>query len=240
MTHYYKDKEWSKPGVTSIIADCHDKSGPLTQWAANMVVEWIRQNCPKALFLDMGHLEKSSDEFCVSEEDLDEARFNYKSISEKALNIGSEVHSAIENWLKFKKEPITPHDEIKAGFKAFIEFYNDNKMEPFALEQSVIGDYWGGTLDYYGLFNNKFYVIDFKTSKYHYPNEHGPQIAAYRSEVKGPCEGCGILRLDKETGKPDFKDYSKRYEKDLKHFQLMVPLYMHRHPIIAKNAGWKP
>jgi hypothetical protein len=105
---------------------------------------------------------------------------------------------------------------------------------------AVFGDYWGGRLDYYGLFDGKLYVIDFKTSKHHYIHEHGPQIAAYRSAVENvEVEGCGVLRLDKTTGYPDFKDYSKRYEKDLKEFQLMVPLYMHRHPRIARAAGWE-
>ena len=131
-------------------------------------------------------------------------------------------------------------DQVRAAFVAFLEFYADHKMEPFGLEFSVFGDYWGGTLDYVGKFDGKVYVIDFKTSKAHYVHEHGPQIAAYRSAVKTPVEGCGVLRLDKLTGYPDFKDYSKRYEKDLMEFKLMLPLYLHRHPKIAAGAGYKP
>jgi hypothetical protein len=229
MTHYYKDGKWSKPGVTSIIADSHDKSGPLTQWAANMVVKWIHQN--------VGQEEIGI--FPVTDEHLEKARFNYREVSQTALDIGSEVHHAIEIWLQTKQEPINPKDEVLSAFVAFLEFYDEHEMEPIKLEHSVIGDYWGGTLDYYGWFDGKLYVIDFKSSKGHYIHEHGPQIAAYRSEVKEPCDGCAVLRLDKTTGYPDFKDYSKRWKKDLKEFKLMVPLYMHRHPRIAKAAGWK-
>jgi len=231
LTHYYKHGGFSKPGVTSIIADCHDKSGPLTQWAANMVVEWIRQySIPSQL---------ASHKWIVTEENLNDARFNYRDVSQDALDIGSEVHKCVENWLKYRSEPKGPRPEVLAGLVAFMEFYDEHNMDPVELEFSVYGDYWGGTLDYYGMFDGKLYVIDFKTSKYHYLNEHGPQIAAYRSALKTPCDGCGVLRLDKTTGYPDFKDYSKRYEKDLKHFNLMVPLYMHRHPRIAKAAGYK-
>ena len=231
MTHYYRDGVLSKPGVTSIIADCHDKSGPLTQWAANMVVEWIKLNCVCKI---------SSDDsmWYISESELNDARFHFKDISKEALDVGSEVHHSIETWLKTKKEPKDPCPEVLNGFVAFLEFYDSHKMKPLELEFSVLGDYWGGTLDYYGWFDDKLYVIDFKTSKDHRPKEHGPQIAAYRSRVNARVDGCGILRLDKTTGISDFKDYSRRYHKDLEHFLLMVPLYMHRHPKIAKNAGW--
>ena len=111
-------------------------------------------------------------------------------------------------------------------------------MKTIEIEFSVYGDYFAGTLDWYGEYDGKLYVWDWKTSKHHYPNEHGPQIAAYRSRVNAKVEGCGVLRIDKETGYPDPKDYSKRYIKDLEHFNLMVPLFMHRHPRISKNAGY--
>lgn len=246
MTHYYNDGKYKKPGVTSIISDCHDKSGPLCQWSANMVVEWIKNN--KDIDTDLDS--KGNLYYIISDDDLNNARMNYRDVSEKALNIGSEAHAAIEEWLKFNREPLDPRPEVLAAFVAFLEFWDEHKMEAIKIEHSVIGDYWGGTLDYYGMFDDKYYVIDFKTSKYHYPNEHGPQIAAYRSALEksqtikpfefDTVDGCGVLRLDKLTGYPDFKDYSKRYEKDLEHFRLMVPLYLHRHPRIAKGAGYNP
>ena len=111
-------------------------------------------------------------------------------------------------------------------------------MKPIELEFTVYGDYWAGTLDYYGMFNGKLYIIDFKTSKQHFPNEHGPQVAAYRSRVNRKVEGCGVLRLDKITGYPDWEDYSDDYHKHLESFNHMVPIYMNRHPQIAKKAGW--
>ena len=88
------------------------------------------------------------------------------------------------------------------------------------------------------MFDGKKYVIDWKSSKAIYASDYGPQIAAYRSTFDD-VEGCGILRLDKLTGEPEWKDFSKRYESDLNIFNKMVELYFARHPIIAKKAGWK-
>jgi hypothetical protein len=89
-------------------------------------------------------------------------------------------------------------------------------------------------MDWLGMLNGKLTVIDYKVSKKIYP-EHRYQVAAYRSCVG--AEACGILRLDKETGLPEYKDYSKSYEKDLAVFQAMVNLYFLRHPRVAKAAG---
>ena len=233
MGHYYNKGEFKLPSVTTIISDCNDKSGALTNWAANQACEWIKVNCERSL--DPTSMEPY---YIVAESNLDNAAKNFRDVSNKALEIGSQTHSAIEHWLQTGKEPIEPREEVLAAFVAFLEFFDEHAMKPIELEFSVYGDCWAGTLDYYGWFNDKLYVIDFKTSKYHYQNETGPQIAAYRSALKKPVDGCGILRLDKISGYPDWKDFSRRYERDLEHFLLMLPLFMHRHPRIRKNSGW--
>ena len=135
---------------------------------------------------------------------------------------------------------LTPEqkEKVLAGFVAFLEWKDEHQLFPLALEETVYGDGWAGTLDYRGMFDGKQYVIDWKSSKAIYPDSMGPQIAAYKSTFND-VEGCGILRLDKETGLPEWKDFSKRYEKDLKIFNAMATLYMIRHPRIAKAAGWK-
>jgi len=237
MSHKYKKDGFEYPSVTTIISDCNPKDwGP--QWGANMVVEWIKKNC--SLFNSDVDPESYYE---VWESDLDNARFNFRNVSQEALDIGSAVHSAIEYYLKTGREPKIEHEKVLAGFVAFLEWKDEHKLLPLALEETVYGNCWGGQLDYRGMFNGKQYVIDFKTSKAIYPADMGPQIAAYRStfDVRSDCiiEGSGILRLDKETGLPEWKDFSKRYESDLNIFNKMVELYFARHPIIARKAGWK-
>ena len=99
MTHYYKREDYKLPKVTSIISDCSNKSGPLTQWAANMTVEWIKANC------NASHVEFDETLWTVTQEDLDSARFNFRKVSQDALDVGSATHKAIEYFLKTGKEP---------------------------------------------------------------------------------------------------------------------------------------
>ena len=233
------------PSVTEIIGDCTDKSAPLTQWAANMTVEWIREN----------HLPLNDDDgiyYEVDDSKLNEARFNFKKVSQKALDIGSTVHNAIEQYLKHGDESYMDLEgEAFNSFNAFLQWSEEHNLKPISLEQTVYGDGWAGTLDFYGYFGDRLYVIDWKSSKAHYP-EMRYQVAAYRGamqemnnedyasishDYKGhEIQGCGVLRLDKETGLPEWKDTSKSYEQDLRIFNRMVDLYFERHPIIRKRA----
>jgi hypothetical protein len=226
----YPKGDFLLPSVTKIIGDCTDKTRVISQWSANMVVEWVKLNCAKS--------SGNFPHYKVNDEQLNQARFNFREISDEALQVGSAVHAAIEEYLLTGKEPKTDHPAIIAGYLAFIGWMDENRVEPIAIEEKVYGNCWAGTLDLRCLLNGKTYVIDFKTSKAIYADDYGPQIAAYRSTFKD-VEGCGILRLDKETGLPEWKDFSNRYEKDLKIFNKMVELFMLRHKIIAKKAGWK-
>jgi hypothetical protein len=225
MSRHYKHNGLELPSVTTIISDCTNSSGALTQWAANMVVAYMKE-----------HL--SDDSSCPYEcseilEKLDKARFNFHKVSQKALDIGSEVHNAIEMHLQGLPYTLTTK-EAKNGFQAFIEWAETAHLKPIALEQKVYGNGWAGTLDFNGYYQGKRYVIDWKTSKRFYP-EMRYQVAIYRSAIED-SEGCGVLRLDKETGMPEFKDTSKSYEQDKKIFLKMLDLYMERHPRIKKKA----
>jgi len=252
------------PSVTEIISDCTNKGGGLTQWAANCVVEWIRENCPKPPRDNYLSGEVLYDDYCVSEDDLNEARFAYKTVSDKALDVGSQVHAFIELYLnakinksetilktvdKYEKLP----GEVQNAFDAFQNWEKDHNLKPIELEKTVYGSRWAGTLDFYGYFDDQLYVIDWKTSKPKnkktgrgiYP-EMRYQVAAYRDAmsvglgfIPEAIAGCGVLRLDKETGMPDWNDTSKTYEQDLKVFNAMVDLYFERHKLIAKRLRGK-
>jgi len=184
------------------------------------------------------------------------ARYAHKHHSQKALDVGSEVHDWIETYLKSECYPDFDYKfyydlkpEVHNAVSAFLGWAEDNNLKPISIEKTVYGNGWAGMLDFFGYLNGKLYVLDWKSSKVIYP-EMRYQIAAYRSETPRMKQidqsddkenwvetGCGILRLDKETGLPEFKDTSKTYEQDLNVFNKMVELYFARHPIIRKNAG---
>ena len=219
----YEKEGITFPRCTDIISDSTNKSQGLIQWSANQAVEYIRANCD----------EPSCPFYMVDESDLEQARFAYKDTSKIALDVGSDVHNAIEKHLK-KESYTLVSTQAEQAFKAFIEWEDSVELKPLLLEQTVWGDRWGGTLDMVCMLNGKKYVVDFKTSKAFYMTEMGAQIAAYRSCI-ADAKGSGILRLDKETGLPFWKDFSKRYSRDLKVFEAMVTLYFLRHPRVAKR-----
>ena len=224
------------PRVTDIISDCTNSSHGLMQWSANQVVDWIKENCESEEFVDF---------YWVYTDSLEQARYAYKDTSRIALDVGSDVHNAIEKHLK-KESYTLASTQAEQAFKAFIEWEDSVELKPFKLEQTVWGKNFAGTLDFYGLYKGKLYVIDWKTSKAFYP-EMRFQVAAYRNEMDtwlrstsdGPrylkTDGCGVLMLDKSTGMPTFKDTSKTYNADLAVFEAMVNLFYLRHPRIRKR-----
>ena len=254
MSRYYDVGKLKYPSVTTIIGDCTDKSQPLMQWASNECVAWIRENCSRVFdIMESSYGIEHLDDLYVTENNLNDARFAYKNVSKEALDVGSEVHGYIEKYLKTGDFGVTgivtEITEVHNAIKAFHEWEESVDLKPISVEKTVYGNGWGGTLDFLGTLGGKLYVIDWKSGKAIYP-EMRYQIAAYRWAVNHlpgqidadvcqlhDIEGCGILRLDKSTGLPQFKDTSKTYEKDLNVFNKMVELYFARHPRIARNAG---
>jgi hypothetical protein len=236
MTHYYKQNNLKLPSVTTIISDCTDKSPALLPWAANQVVESIKGKATNIYIKDFP-CEREGLYYLVTSEMLTNAAKNFKKTSKNALDIGSMVHNAIEEHLRGNLVPRLPNKQAGNAFNAFLEWEAENKLETIAVEQTVYGDGWAGTLDWIGKLNGKLFVIDWKTSKDFYI-DHRYQIAAYRSVALDTDDiGSGVLRIDKNTGFPEFRDFSKHYEKDLAVFKAMAKLYFLRHPKIAKAAG---
>ena len=127
--------------------------------------------------------------------------------------------------------------QVENCWIAFSAWYAEHQLETIATEQRLWMDDWCGMLDWYGWFDGKLYILDWKTSKKLYHRDR-VQCAGYRSAMieKGfQVEGHGVLRLDKETGEFEWRDYSKFYEKDLMEFNLIHALYMLRHPVVAKQ-----
>jgi len=232
MSHYYPINGKKLASVTTIVDDCTNKALPLSIWSANQTQEWIKQNCIQA---------SNKPIYLASEDDLNQARFKFREVSQEALDVGSEVHNAIEIWLAHGKEPIKPRPEVLAGFLAFLEWADANKLKTIATELTVHDDRSAGTLDWVGYLNDHVTVTDFKTSKAIYAQEMRIQTAAYRyfwnQDTKNPTAvRNAVLRLDKQTGFYEFRDFSKSYLKDLDVYQKMVDLFYAKHPKIAKGA----
>jgi hypothetical protein len=229
----YPDGEFKKPGVTTVLGAT--MGGPPLAWPPLEMEKYIKAAC----VCKYNH-NNDIDHYQVSEEDLKRAKTAYKRISQTALAVGSLVHKTIEYFLKTGKYVPLETPEATNCMKAFYSWYNaQDEIETIATEMTVLGDHWGGTLDWHLIWNGEEWVIDFKTSK---PPTNTPknriQTAAYRSEVPSATRN-GVLRLDKATGEPDFKDFSKSYEKDLDAWNKLLIAYLATHPRVAKDAGWE-
>jgi hypothetical protein len=105
----------------------------------------------------------------------------YKEVLNDKADIGTRVHAAVEADIKkYLYIPIPyPNDEVIARYHRFLEFKDDNKFEPIFVEKSITSSEYGGTVDCYCKLNDKFTIIDWKTSKDFYPTMF-IQLAAYR------------------------------------------------------------
>jgi hypothetical protein len=210
MSRTYDINDQQYPSVTTIL-DILDKPA-LKQWAVNSACDYIKREAGWEI------IESSEDLIDV----IEMARTEWKNISNDAMNIGSEIHDLIEKYIKDGRDAVGElKPEVENGFLAFLEWEQENIEEWTESERTVFDPIacYAGTLDACAkLKNGKYYVIDFKSSKGFYSG-YDMQIAAYRyayeQEMKIRMDGMGVLRLDKETGLPEFKDYSKVYEKKL-------------------------
>jgi len=194
----YKINNIEYPSVTTILG-LLDKSPALIGWSTGCMEKYIVQK---------------HTEFNSIEELAKSARFNYKEVSKDALNIGSKVHELIEIYIKHDKDISFQKlkDECENSFLAFLDWEEEHVDEWLESEKEVVNIDVGyaGTLDAkFKHKNGKIYILDFKTSKAIYP-EYELQISAYFNANKVDAECYGILRLDKETGLPEWVDYSKK------------------------------
>ena len=244
------------PSVTEIIGDCTSGVAWAMPYGSNQACDWIISNCQEydvkktnsdpfyAVFKDeLRRFDKT-----IDKKYPDNARYAHKHHSKKARDIGSLVHDHIERYMRNRDESyMNLEGEAFNAFTAFLEWSEEHNLKPNGLEMTVYGETngnpWAGTLDFFGEFDGKLYTIDWKTSA---PANKKTgkgirktdriQVAAYRS-VMEICDGCGVLRIDKTTGLPDWNDISeKNYKQDLKIFNRMVDLYYDQHEQIGKKA----
>ena len=221
MKKYYKNEGKKYPRVTSICGQL-DKSQPLTYWAAGCACDYILQEIDSDL--------KGALIYNI----IDSARTQFRTISQKALDIGGQVHSAIEKWLNTGEEPKDPAPQVLAGFIAFLEWHDEHKVKTIKTEHTVYGEDYAGTLDLYCGLDGNTAIVDFKTSKKPKQKQGYPewiyQLSAYRACIPG-CWAMGTLRLDKETGMPDWYPYTDEdYERGLEIFKKLTELWYLRHP----------
>jgi hypothetical protein len=212
------------PSVTTVL-DCLGKGDALMHWAVGQATIYIRQNRGLGLSLD---------------ELLERASKNWMTVKEEAAGIGSEIHDLIEKYIQHGKDAVGQYrPEVTHGFLAFLEWERAHGVKWIKSEFQIVSNVHGyaGTLDAICIYEDRPYVIDFKSSKGFY-DTFGMQIAAYRKaaeEMGHEVQGTGILRLDKVTGDPEWKDYSANYDRDITAFLKLLDFFYHAKQRRLKN-----
>ena len=132
---------------------------------------------------------------------------------QKTLNLAAEkgtyVHNAIEDYIQNdNKLDLTKVDsfcskDVYRAYNSFLTWWNSIKdnVEVLMEETPLIGKYFAGTLDLLIKFNDKIYLIDFKTSN-HPSYKYFLQLSAYRYLLRElyniEINGCGIIMLNKK------------------------------------------
>lgn len=166
----------------------HDENSGTFSCDANMLAEWEQQ-----------------------------AKKNYRKVSEVAMSYGTTVHELIESYCHTGIAPDLKDDvgEVQTAWAAWMAWVEEHDYEPLLQEVEVFNhDYkYAGRFDAIAKVNGVVTLLDFKTSTGIY-DEMLFQLAAYwKGDTAAitqlpKIEQAGILRLDKVTGLPEWKVFT--------------------------------
>lgn len=233
-THQYFIDGVEFPSVTKILSIL-DKSAPLMQWATNVALEYVKKH------IDELHTKTSG-------QILYAAKRQHRELKKQAADIGTRTHRLVEKYLiankskeiLFRNKLITNNpnlflsnipDDLQKPFSAFLDWIENKDFRILDTEKIIYSKrhHYAGTLDIRCLLNRKKYIIDLKTSSRIY-DEMLLQLCGYKNAYEEINEDkghrIGILRLDKLTGEPEWKEYTnKDYLKYVKAFKHLVRYY---------------
>lgn len=144
----------------------------------------------------------------------------------RAEIMGSYVHNRIEDMGKYGIDTTLeqiyrafpdPYESrrVQEALMGWLNFVKDEEPKVMAYEQMVIGEDWGGTVDFRAAIKSDDYknmwTIDFKTSKSVYKS-HKAQVETYRREFND--DKAGVLILGNQTKKRYTFSEVKEKERD--------------------------
>ena len=142
----------------------------LIPWASKMCAEHVRSNWK----IGKAYTKKEREEI------LKEAQNAHQQAKSSAGGTGTNVHEAIEKWIKKGKVLKTKDEQVQKMFDNFVEWATDNDVKFLESEQHVHSEihWYAGIIDFICTINGKTFVGDIKTSSGIYP-EHFFQMGAY-------------------------------------------------------------
>lgn len=215
------------PGVSTIAGMIDDgKSGALQGWAAKLTAAYIADNIS---FIDgkvfVGNLELNPD---TAGKIMYRAKQEYRNKRDEAADLGTRIHKLCELFWGDEKYEIASDEE--PGYSAFEEWVQDNGVKAIAVEKNVysVKNRYAGIVDLVAELNGSLYIIDLKTSSRISPGffiQVGGYALAYEEMTGDRINNAGILRLDKETGLPEWCDLTGDLNNAKSDFLACVDIY---------------
>ena len=164
-------------------------------------------------------------------------RQSYDKVLEESANKGTFVHETLHEYLfkegkKFDLSNPEVLNFLYENLNTFKEFEKDYDIKPIWGEKSFSLDKFGGTVDLYCELDNKYTILDFKTSKRYY-SSHFIQLGAYIQLLEAndyKVEQVAILRIRegdydiKIINREDMNDYIELFNKLVEVFYLVYEL----------------
>lgn len=166
-----------------------------------------------------------------------------EDLLEKSSNIGTQVHKIIESYLMNRYYIfISTHDvskfTIMSYLNSFLEWKKAHEVSPIFMERKLSTEKFGGTVDFYGIVDNKKTILDFKTSKKVYSTMF-LQLGAYciMLEEKGyEVDQAAIIIVNKDGYNEKFIS-RKDLQRYMDIFKILVELF-HAWYNINISDGW--
>ncbi|MCK5017494.1 MAG: hypothetical protein KAS32_10540 [Candidatus Peribacteraceae bacterium] len=210
------------PSVTTILS-LLDKGPFLDKWKIQCAIDYIKENS------DLHLLRSYKCGFIP--DNLEPVLSAHKTKSKEATDIGTEIHLMAEQILNDEFDSCLPSELYQNFAIEFVKWIEKYNVKPIAMEGVLYGDGYAGRFDlvceidpfwatksWYKLSGEKLgwpqtVLIDLKTGKGQYYNEHGIQLAAYHKAFNDEnkifrVDYHGVLKYNKETMKLNYKDFT--------------------------------
>ena len=210
----YKTSKGEFPSVTQILS-IYDKSGPLMGWAVKMGAEAVKKYLEDLSEIDAIDMAIDIDGIVAIVKNA------FRDKQKKALDTGSKVHNAVEVFTKAPSRAVgmklvtalDEYEQIEKPFSAFVKWYDAVGFKLILGEHPIESAIYrfAGTLDAIAMIEGKKTLADYKASNA-IRDDYLWQIAGYDKAYKEmggeEIEQWGCLRLDKDTGIPEWKTWN--------------------------------
>lgn len=246
-THRYYLDGTAMTGVTTILGVIAKPQ--LIKWSADMAVDYLLDNSmPTDLVFkkdDGVEILLEKDNRVVSLKTLEEARKAWSKKRDDSADLGKEIHSDIEQYIKAKIAGES-YTTDKPQVQHFINWADKHNVQFIASEEQVysVKLFVAGTYDFSCIIDGRKYLCDLKTGNALYP-EYFYQCASYRmmAEEMGQTDfkGSILVRIGRDGKFNEDEDViiSESYEDEKEAFLSAHTLYRITQKYETKRKGSK-